>query len=183
MKLKHLMILTLGIVILSIITVNAETNTPFTMHNHENHQLLKIERNEFINVEKNDAELSHTQIVQVTKRFMDQLVQEVDDDYKVIKYNTMEQLKNSFSNIATKNVVDQFVDFYFVEKEDGLYIIPTDTPPWFESNADYEMKKIGDQSFLITQQNKSDLHGNYTIMFEIKLNEKDEPIIINVQYK
>ncbi|GGJ99664.1 hypothetical protein GCM10007063_22500 [Lentibacillus kapialis] len=111
-------------------------------------------------------EISHKQIVSLTGSFMNKLLQEINDDNKVIRYDTKEELLNEFKKISSEEVAARYIDFYFNEKEDGLYIKPTETPPWFQENNDYDMIQQDDNTVVVNQKNTSQLYGTYIVEFE-----------------
>lgn len=123
-----------------------------------------------VTAEKNEAvekpELNKEQIVQLTDAFMEKVTQDIDTNYKVLNYSTKEDLLKSFDEVATRDVSEPIVDFYFTEEAGGLYILPTETPAWFNPDNSYKVKTDSDKYVTITQSNTDDLHGNYTI--EIK---------------
>ncbi|MGP4072966.1 hypothetical protein ACTWQB_10490 [Piscibacillus sp. B03] len=129
------------------------------------------------------AELSNEDINQVLNQFMDQLVQETDDQWKVLNYQSLEEYKSSFDQIAERKVVDYFVDEIYYEEGQTLYLKGMDTPPWFDSDQDFNKEQLDDETYRITQDNESDFYGNYRIVIDLKLNENGEPYIINVQYQ
>ncbi|MFB1098332.1 MULTISPECIES: hypothetical protein [Bacillaceae] len=138
---------------------------PFTFalsYQTDNISAVTAEKNE--TVEK--AELNKEQIVQLTDAFMDKVTQDIDTNYKVLNYSTKEDLLKSFDEVATRDVSGPIVDFYFTEEADGLYILPTETPAWFNPDNSYKVETDSDKYVTITQSNTDDLHGNYTI--EIK---------------
>ncbi|QGH34272.1 hypothetical protein GI584_09650 [Gracilibacillus salitolerans] len=113
--------------------------------------------------ETNDEDdITHEEIVKLTDTFMELLVQEIDDHYKVEQFDTKEELLNAFEPYVVKEAVQPYIDYYYEEKEDGLYIVPTETPPWFEKKEDYK-KESEDNKVRITQSNENELYGPYTI--------------------
>ncbi|WP_051189113.1 hypothetical protein [Halalkalibacillus halophilus] len=160
--------------------LNAQTNNShqFQLQN-KNVQALSL-----MQVEVNEEEqLSHEQIVNVTNEFMDLLVQDTNDQYQVTNYDTLEELKEAFDTVADRAITDEYVDFFYKEEEDGLYIVPTQTPPWFDESVDYEVTDLGNQTYQVTQSNETDLYGDYTINLEIELNDNNDAIIMGVQYQ
>ncbi|RPF50275.1 hypothetical protein [Aquisalibacillus elongatus] len=128
-------------------------------------------------------ELSDEQVITITNQFMDHLIQETESDYEVKNYQSLEEYKSSFKDLASKNVVDQFVDYYYEERGQALYIKPTETPAWLIPDNDFNTERLSDDTFRVTQTNDIELYGKYRVIFDIKLNENDEPYIINVQYQ
>ncbi|WP_337018547.1 hypothetical protein [Oceanobacillus massiliensis] len=126
-------------------------------------------------------QLTHEDITLLTNKFMDILVQDIDSNYKVNNFDTKEELLNEFSTVTTKEIAQEFVDFFYMEEADGLYILPTETPPWFLETNDYDMIKVNDSTVKVVQDNYTDLDGNYTVEFEFTYDTEWK--ITNIAYK
>ncbi|PAV27726.1 hypothetical protein CIL05_20480 [Virgibacillus profundi] len=113
-----------------------------------------------------EATIQHDQIVALTDQFMDILVQEIDKNYKVVNYDTKVELLNQFESVSTKEVATPYVDYFYYEEADGLYIVPTETPPWFNEENDYDVIQLEDKKVKVTQDNQDALFGDYTIEYE-----------------
>lgn len=108
------------------------------------------------------SDLTNKQIFDMTDAFMKKLIQPTDQNYRVLNFKTKAQLVEDFSHIATASGVQPFIDFYYKEKEDGLFIVPTETPPWVDENNDLTIEQT-DQKAVVTQQNENELDSNYQI--------------------
>ncbi|GAA0440899.1 hypothetical protein GCM10008983_17500 [Lentibacillus halophilus] len=113
-----------------------------------------------------DKSLTHERIVALTGRFRDLLVPKIDETNKVVKYDTLDEFKKAFETVSTRKVASKYVDYYFYEQTDGLYVKPTETPPWFHEQEDYEMIRKNTEKVEISQTNQTDLYGTYTIKIE-----------------
>jgi len=113
----------------------------------------------------NIPELSHEQIVSTLGEFMEILVQETDEHGIVLRIDNLEDLYQAFDALAAREVVQPYVEYYYTETEEGLYLLPTETPPWFIPENEYDIKTSGNK-VTITQQNTTDLYGTYTIEIE-----------------
>ncbi|AIF45485.1 hypothetical protein [Virgibacillus sp. SK37] len=111
-------------------------------------------------------EITHREITDKTSRFMEILVQKVDDNYKVKQYQTKTDLLKAFEEVATNDVAQPYVDYYYDEKSDGLYIFPTETPAWFVEENAYDIIQVEGNKAKVIQENKSALHGTYHIEIE-----------------
>ncbi|WP_182201748.1 hypothetical protein [Paraliobacillus salinarum] len=141
--------------------INAVQGTELAVANKGKEQLVVQA------AQDNQTELTHEIIIEKTNQFMETLVQEVDTTNKVKQMNTTEELYQAFERVTTRDVAKTYVDYYYKEKEDGLYILPTETPPWFVEGKDYQKEKIADNTYHITQNNQSDMYGNYVISIEM----------------
>lgn len=135
-----------------------------------------------VNEEKQvNKDLTHDKIVQLTDKFMEKLIQDTDDHYRVQSYNTKEALVQEFKDIASKSLAKKYVDLYYKEQNQQLYIIPTETPAWFVPDQSYE-KHVEDGHATIIQSNSSDLYGNYKIKMEFIYKEQKGWMIHKVYY-
>ncbi|MFC7373282.1 hypothetical protein ACFQPF_16705 [Fictibacillus iocasae] len=99
----------------------------------------------------------------ITAEFMNRLKQETDENYKVLKYNRKSELVNELSEISSKKVAEYYVNGLYQEKGGSLYVIPTELPPWFEQGKEFEMSKINEDSYHMSQKVNNDLYGSYEI--------------------
>ncbi|GAA0465029.1 hypothetical protein [Alkalibacillus silvisoli] len=184
---KQLVYLLVVSIMMFIITIShsqlSAAPAMFTVSEQQSHQSLLIQK-EQINIDESiNHQLSHEDIVGVMDQFMEQLVQETKEDYEVIQYDSVEQLKDSFSEFASSRVTELFVDDYYYEEQGNLYIIPTATPPWFIDGVEYEQKKVESGHYLIKQENVTDFDGEYTIIIELQLKDGNQPYIMDIQYE
>ncbi|GIO28599.1 hypothetical protein [Ornithinibacillus bavariensis] len=110
--------------------------------------------------------ITKEEIIQLTDEFMRLLVQETDQDYQVIEFNNKESLINAFGVVTTETIAREYVNFYFYEENGGLYIVPTDGPPWFNKQNDYDVIQLEHNKVLVKQENQTGLHGDFVIEME-----------------
>ncbi|GAA5417726.1 hypothetical protein Pryu01_02801 [Paraliobacillus ryukyuensis] len=145
---------------------------------------VHIKDQEDVQATKTELTLSHEKIVEKTSAFMDILVQETDQQYKVKGMSTKQALIKAFNDVASSEVAKKYVDVYYNEKDDGLYIVPTELPPWFVADQDYQKEKISDNKYRIQQSNQSDLYGNYEIELELSyVQQKWKITSVNYNYQ
>lgn len=163
------------------------TDTPSILHSEENtnqtEEVIAVEK-EGIQPsleEKEAKELTHEQVISLTDRFMEELVQNTDESYKVVNYQTKKAFIEDFTQLTSQEVAEEYINTYYVQEEDGLYVIPTSTPPWFVKEQAYEMERVAEDTFIITQHNRSELHGEYTL--ELKLTYQDKWKITDTVHK
>jgi hypothetical protein len=108
-------------------------------------------------------ELSDEKIFSLTEAFIETLVQPTDDEYRVKGFNQKKDLIAAFDEIATENAVKEFVDFFYQEKNNKLYIVPTELPPWFKKNQSFEVTEVDKNKILISQSNETELYGKYKV--------------------
>lgn len=192
MNIKNIVLSLIVILALPLsFVVNAEGNGEVSYDEQQNHQSQLQQKDKMIVMgetqeekeEHTEQPLTYKQIVAVTDRFMDQLVQDTDQYYNVKNFDAIDELKESFYGFASKEVTDEFVDVYYEIRDGELKIVPTSTPPWFEADEDYQVEQTEAGSYVVKQSTGNELHGNYEIQIEIELNEDQEPRIIDVNYQ
>ncbi|MFC4387191.1 hypothetical protein ACFOZ1_05140 [Gracilibacillus marinus] len=141
-------------------TINGTKKVVYTNYEYASKRFEK-ENND--TKEQVETPLTEKKIATLMDDFMDTLVQDIHENNQVLHYNSKEELLKAFDAIAKRDVVQPFVDFYYIEEADKLYVVPTETPAWFVSTNKYEREDISEQEVMITQANVSDLHGEYTI--------------------
>ncbi|WP_077327657.1 hypothetical protein [Virgibacillus siamensis] len=119
-----------------------------------------------ISQSENMKKLSDQKVISMTNQFMNILIQDLDKHNKVIHFDSKEALLNKFETVTTREVALKYVDFYFKEKADGLYVVPTERPSWFQEQNDYDMIRKDKNVVQVVQHNKNDLYGSYTVKFE-----------------
>ncbi|MBR3121041.1 hypothetical protein [Oceanobacillus profundus] len=117
-------------------------------------------------IAQQEPTLTHENVVSLTNTFMDILVQDVDNDYRVIGFQTKDELLGAFEQVTTKEVAQDYVEFYYLEESDGMYILPTETPPWFIEENDYDMIPVDASTVKVIQENTTELYGDYKVEFE-----------------
>ncbi|SDK08906.1 hypothetical protein [Sediminibacillus albus] len=117
--------------------------------------------------ESQPEKLDHEHLTSVTKSFMDKLVQETTESFQVKNFDSKEELIDEFGTIASPSVAEKYIDVYYTEKADGLYLLPTETPPWFQSDSEYEMMDMENGKVKVIQENQTELYGSYKIELEL----------------
>jgi hypothetical protein len=110
--------------------------------------------------------ISRNEIIRLTDEFIATLVQDTDLNYQVQNYHNKVSLLQAFEKIATEEVVTPYIDYYFKEEHDRLYIVPTETPPWFIKQNEYDVVQLDNNKVLVKQENNSELYGEYGIDIE-----------------
>jgi hypothetical protein len=146
--------MTIGIGIGYLLPIEKPINSTYTVQHMTNEQ-------------ENAHSITHIEIVNLVDGFMEILIQQTDHNNKVKKYNNKDSLLKDFGNIAKDEVVQPYLDYYYKEENDGLYITPTETPPWFDEQNEYDVVQLSQDKILVKQNNQSELYGEYGIDIEM----------------
>ncbi|MFC4404797.1 hypothetical protein [Gracilibacillus xinjiangensis] len=174
---KLITILTIGLLFGFTFIIFQQTDTSHVLKTekvkavHKQTNASNLDSSKITILESNESTITHEEIAAIMDKFMETLVQEVDDQYRVVQFDSKETLISEFEPIAAKEVVQPYIDYYFEEKDNKLYINPTETPAWFVEDNEYNKKEISDKKVEITQANVSDLYGPYTIKVLFEKNE------------
>ncbi|WP_026676666.1 hypothetical protein [Fictibacillus gelatini] len=106
----------------------------------------------------------------LAREFIKKLNPKSNSHYKVLGVSSKKELINQLQKVASRSVAKKYVDLLFEEKNDGLYVIPTDLPPWFNPEENYHLKKTSNTSYHLIQHNSNELDGIYTIKMDFLWN-------------
>src|SRR5690625_6960031 len=95
-------------IFISSMQVNV-TMPQISVNEHENHRLMDKQVNEFEIIDEDEEmnDLTDELIKDIKTQFMDRLVQDVDNQYRVLNYKTIAQFKSSLTSFASDKVIDQ----------------------------------------------------------------------------
>ncbi|MFC4023682.1 hypothetical protein ACFOUV_07750 [Oceanobacillus longus] len=172
-------IIPIGVIALFLLVGNLTVNKEQVFAN-DHQQIKTLSSVKEVVKTQGEQKLTHEEVIKITNRFMDILVQDIDANYKVIHFDTKDELLNEFEKVTTKETAQQFVDFYYSEEADGMYILPTETPPWFLEENDYDMITVDASTVKVVQDNHTDLDGNYSLELEFRFDNDWK--ITNITY-
>lgn len=173
-----------GLLILSSLDKRQFSEFAFVNESPTNEQMFEKEKSVSPVISRGDfenlPELSDEELVAIMNAFIDILIQDIDDQYRVIGLDTKAELIDEFSSIAIAEAVEPYVHFYYYEQPDGLYIVPTELPPWFVEGQPYQKEMTDQGTVKITQDNFLEIYGHYRI--EIELAYQKGWKIINIEH-
>ncbi|SDK17576.1 hypothetical protein [Sediminibacillus albus] len=97
------------------------------------------------------------------KQFNDLMNLETTENGEVVQYDSKARLEQEFKGIMVWPLADHFVDTYFKEENDKLYMREIDGPYKLNTNQDYTLEKISDTKYKLTQEGANQLRGEYTL--------------------
>ncbi|WP_373893128.1 hypothetical protein ACUL41_06940 [Virgibacillus natechei] len=139
----------------------------FTLVNTNDIQIVGAEEDQ-----QKEEHITHEEVISLTNNFMDILVQDTDENYKVVNYDTKDELLNAFEQITTRETAKVYVDYFYKEGSDGLYILPTETPPWFMEENEYDMVQLDNKQVKVVQENQSFFYDEYEIEMEFTFDKE-----------
>ncbi len=114
---------------------------------------------------------SKKEVHTLTNGFMHILMQETNKKNKLIHYKTKDELAADYQSIISVEAARPYIDVYFKEKPDGLYLNLREGPPWFSKNNRYDMVQLNETRVKVIQKNYMDLYGEYTIVIQLTYEE------------
>ncbi|WLR60915.1 hypothetical protein [Guptibacillus hwajinpoensis] len=126
-------------------------------------------------IEKPDVE-------NLSNELINHIIQDTDEEGKVKQFQTIAGVEQDLQKITSKELASEIADVYFTEREGDLYLVPTELFPWVNTDESYELKKLNEFEYELTQSNESDLYGSYTIKIHF-VYENNHWIIKNFEIK
>ena len=129
------------------------------------------------------ASFNEALLFEKTDAFIDNLMLPVDDSYRVENVQSIDELFARYHGVATPSVVKPYLDFYFTEEPTGVYLLPTELPPWFEKAYPYQLEAIDQHKISVTQENRHiELYGSYQIKLVFEWIEGQGWIIVAIDH-
>jgi hypothetical protein len=115
--------------------------------------------------ERETLEKSHEKIMEIEQQFFSMLFrpETVENSNEVMNYQSKEDLINDISRIADRELVTKFVNQYYREEGNKLYIIPQGMPPQILSHSFYEFNQIDKNTYEIIQNEGNVMMGAYRL--------------------
>lgn len=129
-------------------------------------------------IKSDTSNLTKEDALSLEEEYMNRILPPREDGSQKVKdYDTKEELIDHISEIANRDLVIQFVDNYYNEKSDGLYIIAKDGPTTIYEDKPYDLKQVTDEKYNLIQEAEDNLRGKYK--FTVEITRENERWIIN----
>lgn len=124
-------------------------------------------------IKQTSIPFTEADLTTLTEAYLTYIKQEIDDDYRLVHVATIAELYEQFDQVAMRDVSEPHVSYYFTETEEGVYLRPTELPPWFEKDIPYGLTKVSDKEVIVEQTVKNiELYGPYRI--QLRFNYTDQ---------
>lgn len=97
--------------------------------------------------------------------------QKVDKRGRVLHFSTKAELLNTFSDFAEPAAVKPFLDELYREQDGKLYLNPTEWPPAFNKQRNYDMVELTKDRAEVKQTLNSALYGNLMMRIHFHYSE------------
>lgn len=124
--------------------------------------------------------LTEEELFEKTEAFIQIMVQDLDQNYMVKGISSKKALIEQYSDVVTEEALKPYIDYYFEEHEGGLYVLPTELPPWFMPDRPYEKTQLDNGNIVIEQENELEMYGRYRI--KIELSYQDGWKIVGIEH-
>lgn len=138
---------------------NSEPTNDDSNHQNDSEQPL----DEF---DKGRAEVVLTEYEKAFKK----VINNTDDQLKQLEYTNKQGLKEHFEHFMSAEIAQSWVDTYFQEKEDGLYVIATEGPVFLQEDKPFTFTKTTDETATVVQERNNELIGHVKMKYTLKLN-------------
>lgn len=116
------------------------------------------------------SKLTKEKAINIENKFFDMIFdpETVEKSNEVKDYNTKKELISDASTIAEKKLVEDYVDNFYREENNKLYIIPKGGPARIIKESPYKIKKINDTTYEAIQNEQDQMRGKYKLTVEFK---------------
>ncbi|MFB4169418.1 hypothetical protein [Virgibacillus sp. JSM 102003] len=86
--------------------------------------------------------------------------QEYNEQLEVVKYDTKQELIDAFTKIMSQDLAVQSADQFFRVNNGELFVNESGGPALIDFDTEYNLTKISDKEYELTQTQESQLRGN-----------------------
>ena len=155
-------------------------NNDSTSYKSDEEEILIEENND------NKDKLTANEAIDVYRDFSDRVyITMYTDSDKVSNYNTKSELIDYISEVADKSLAKGYVDYYYSERNDGLYMNAQDKTEEIDFNRPYQFNKLDDSNYEIVQEGDNDFDESDRYILTVRLSYKNNRWIIsdkNIEY-
>lgn len=102
-------------------------------------------------------------VEELEQQFVDLIYQETAEDQEVQNYDALGALKQDLQGIMMAPLADHYLEEFFYEENDNLYLTARDGPIQLNTEEDYQLEQVNDTTYKLTQTSSNELHGDYTL--------------------
>ncbi|MFD2672147.1 hypothetical protein [Marinicrinis sediminis] len=117
------------------------------------------------------SEQAEQVLVQYEQVFME-TGKDYDDQFKIEGYSSMQDILDEYETIMTEAWAVGTADIHFEQREDGVYLKPTELPVFLETEQPFEVNQADENTVEVIQQQESDLRGNMQVTFTLVKQEE-----------
>lgn len=119
-------------------------------------------------LEADKEPLTQTRALEIEAAFFDQLYtpETVGKTNEIKAYQSKEALIEATLAIASRELVTQHVDDYYLEEDGSLYVVPKDGPAKLLSDLPVSINRVDEDTYHVSQQNENELRGPYILTVE-----------------
>jgi D-alanyl-D-alanine carboxypeptidase len=150
---------------------NEETSTNDGTKQEENSEMHKDKPMD--NDQEKQQTIQRPDYAQIEATLKDRLIQETNSQSVVKDFSTKEALIDYLNNVLATDVAKQYVDRFYIEENDGLYLETQDTPVWLNLDEDFQVNKKSKKEYRVVQHGENQLRGKYklSITYEYKIEQ------------
>ncbi|MCA0984069.1 hypothetical protein LCL89_08435 [Halobacillus yeomjeoni] len=97
------------------------------------------------------------------KQFKNIVLLEKEEDGKVKEYDSLDAIEQEMDSIMTKPLVDHYLNKYYTEKNGEAYGKDLGYPVFVQLDEDYDLEKVNENKYKLTQEGYLETNGNYTL--------------------
>ncbi|UCZ51401.1 hypothetical protein LGQ02_10945 [Bacillus shivajii] len=99
------------------------------------------------------------------------VIENSDENGKVTNHESKEDLSEHFTQIMSPQLAEWHVETYFREEEGDVFVIPTDTPLWFDDSKPYDEVKENDETYHVYQIRENEMIGKVEMIYILTVDE------------
>lgn len=112
--------------------------------------------------------LEEEQAKQTIKNFREvfmKVVNNTEDDGQVKGFQSKDELKEEFTDHMSEKQAEAFLEGYFEEKDDNLYVIATEAPFWIDEEKEFALDQVDVTEYEVQQEINNEVAGRQRVTY------------------
>jgi hypothetical protein len=105
-------------------------------------------------------------VKELEQQFYNFFTLETTENGQVKKYDSLARLEEEMKSIMVWPMADDYLESFFYEENDKLYLRAMDGPVKLDTDMEYQMEKVDDKHYTVTQDRKGAQYGKYTVKID-----------------
>ncbi|WP_349407403.1 D-alanyl-D-alanine carboxypeptidase family protein [Pseudalkalibacillus sp. SCS-8] len=93
----------------------------------------------------------------------DKLIQETNENDNVERFDTKDALSVYLEDILVKSLADTYVERFYKENGQGLFLQQKESLVWLDTNESYQTENLSERKYKIVQSSENELLGEYEL--------------------
>ncbi|MCZ0703791.1 hypothetical protein J2T56_001998 [Natronobacillus azotifigens] len=106
------------------------------------------------------------------------LIDDTDENNYLTSFDSEDEVRIHLEDVMSAELTTWMLDTYIEEREEGAFLVPTETPIWLDHDEDFTLRAMSLDHYLIIQERSNELIGNVEMTYHAEWREEDDKWVL-----